>query len=363
MGRLPSGYPNAVLYVDILGGQRSLDSADGQKSALIMVDGFTGWAEAVPIPDQRAETVVRSLVDCWITRYGVPEQIHSDRGTQFEASVFQRLCEELKIYKTRTTPYRPQANGKVERLNRTLVEWLRKFLQTTPTTWECALPKVLMAHRSVVSEATGFTPFRLMFGREMRLGADVGTPLPRDECSPSDYVSRLVQELETAYEGARGTIRGKRARAVDLYDTFALFRAHPVGSWVRQRLLAIPGQRSGPSKLQARYSGQLRVLRTSGPLVLVHDPGTKRSRWVHHDSLRRSSVQPACLAGEKDDSPGIGVAAPALCEADGSDDALDDDDGSGDLPVPGPDPDAGEVMSGKRRRRAPMWQADFVCDY
>ena len=64
------------------------------------------------------------------------------------------------------------------RFNRTLVTMLRRAVQRRPYDWEPLLPAVLQAYRSTPSESTGFTPYRLVFGREMRLPIDIGTPLP-----------------------------------------------------------------------------------------------------------------------------------------------------------------------------------------
>ena len=77
-----------------------------------MIDGFTGWAEAVPIADQLAPKLARAVYTEWILRYGVWEQLHSDLGVQFESAVFSELCSVSGIDKKWTTPYRPQANEK-----------------------------------------------------------------------------------------------------------------------------------------------------------------------------------------------------------------------------------------------------------
>ena len=82
-----------------------------------MIDGLTGWAEAVPIENQRAVIVAHAEYTEWIARYGVPDQIHADRLTQFESAYFEELCISFGIDKTCTMPYRPQANGKCERFN------------------------------------------------------------------------------------------------------------------------------------------------------------------------------------------------------------------------------------------------------
>ena len=100
-----------------------------------MIDGVTGWAQAVPIEDQRAVTVAHAVYAEWIARYGVPEQIHSDSGTQFESALFEKLCIAFGVDKTRTTPYRSQANGMCERFNRTLIMMIRRAVQKRPYNW------------------------------------------------------------------------------------------------------------------------------------------------------------------------------------------------------------------------------------
>ena len=129
LGHLPADQPFGTLYIDIVGGQGSLSLGPSPNSILTMIDGLTGWAEAVPIADQSAATVARAVYAEWIARNGVSEQLHSDRGTQFESALFVEMCTNFGVDKTRTTPYRPQANGKCEGFNRTLVSMLRRAVQ------------------------------------------------------------------------------------------------------------------------------------------------------------------------------------------------------------------------------------------
>ena len=136
LGQLLADNPFAVLYIDIVGGQGSLLLGASPKFILSMIDGLTGWAEAVPIEDQRAVSVAHAVYAEWIVRYGVLEQIHSDRGTQFESALFEELCIAFGIDKICTTPYRQQANGKCERFNRTLITMLRRAVQKRPYDWE-----------------------------------------------------------------------------------------------------------------------------------------------------------------------------------------------------------------------------------
>ncbi|GFT17686.1 retrovirus-related Pol polyprotein from transposon 412 [Trichonephila clavipes] len=93
------------------------------------MDYFTKWPEAYPIPNQEASTVAEVLVQHWISLFGVPLQLHSDQGRNFDSAVCKRLSEILAIDKTRTTALHPQSDGMVERFNRTILNSLSPGIQ------------------------------------------------------------------------------------------------------------------------------------------------------------------------------------------------------------------------------------------
>ena len=253
LGHLPADQPFAVLYIDIAGGQNSLSLGASPKSILTMIDGLTGWAEAIPIPDQSAATVARVVHAEWIARYGVWEQLHSDRAVQFEAAVFADLCATFGIEKTRTTVYRPQANGKCKRLNRTLMAMLRRAVQKRPYDWEPLLAPVLQAYRSTISESTGFTPYRLAYGREMRLPIDFGTPLPGPPRDIRTLARETAEDLEWCYRIAKKITGFSHRRAENRYNERTVEETYRPGALVRVLERTYP---SGvPSKLNPKYSG------------------------------------------------------------------------------------------------------------
>nr|XP_027213555.1 uncharacterized protein LOC113806594 [Penaeus vannamei] len=98
----------------------------GNRFICVVMDYFTKWPEAYALPDHEAETVAEALVNNFITHFGVPCELHSDQGREFESVVFQECCRLLGIKKTRTTALRPQSDGLVERFNRTLIHEVAK---------------------------------------------------------------------------------------------------------------------------------------------------------------------------------------------------------------------------------------------
>lgn len=114
--------------------------SNGFRYCLNIVDRFSRWAEAIPLVDITAETVVREFVENWVSRFGVPEKLITDRGRQFDCALFRDLMKQRGIHRCLTTAYHPQGNAMVERFNRTL----KAALMAKEQQWHDALPLVLL---------------------------------------------------------------------------------------------------------------------------------------------------------------------------------------------------------------------------
>src|SRR6218665_152883 len=103
--------------------------SQGNVYILTMMDQFTKFVEAVPIANQEATTVAKTFVETVVVRYGVPLQILTDLGRNFEGQVFSEMCRLLEIDKARTTTYHPRCNGMIERFHRTMNSMISKVVE------------------------------------------------------------------------------------------------------------------------------------------------------------------------------------------------------------------------------------------
>jgi cleavage and polyadenylation specificity factor subunit 1 len=111
------------LHVDLV---RPLPvSKNGEAHILTVVDRSTQWVEAVPLSSTTADSCASALISTWVSSFGVPAQITSDRGPQFAVAVWAAFCKQVGVKHVMTTAYHPQSNGMVERFHRQLKAVLR----------------------------------------------------------------------------------------------------------------------------------------------------------------------------------------------------------------------------------------------
>ena len=147
------------VHVDLVG---PLPPSEGNVYILTVIDRTTRWPEAIPLPDSKAETVAQAFISSWISRFGIPKWVTSDRGVQFKSNLWNDIMKELGIEVRFTTAYHPEANGIVERFHQTLKAAIRCRL--TDNKWSQALPWVLLGLRNTPKDDLGASSAEIMFG-------------------------------------------------------------------------------------------------------------------------------------------------------------------------------------------------------
>ncbi|KII71744.1 Retrovirus-related Pol polyprotein [Thelohanellus kitauei] len=257
---------------------------NGNRFIIVFTNHHTRWVEAKPVPNQTTETAVEAMFECVICRFGIPEQIHSDQGTQFEAQMFSDICKRLGIKKSRTTPYHPQGNGSVERSNRTIKEALRHFVDSHQSNWDKYLPTVLFAMRAATNSTTGYSPAELTFGRKIKTVLDIETNPQQESASnlPKDYgtfYEKIKDELAKIQNAAKLVIERRTQQQLDSHSKKCRINEYCIGDHVLLR-----SQRQ--NKLQPIFHGPYEIVKASHPnysIMTKDKPATLRK--LHHDLL------------------------------------------------------------------------------
>ena len=171
------------------------------KHLVVFQDLLSKWPFVFPVPDQKAERIVRLLVEEVVPVFGVLEALLSDRGTNLLSHLMQDVCRLMGIKKLNTTAYHPQCDGMVERFNSTFKTILRKHAVTFGTQRDQHLPGVLWAYRFTPHKSTREKLSYLLFGVDCRTPTEV-TYLPPTSLHPTD-VSEYQEELQLSMSVAR----------------------------------------------------------------------------------------------------------------------------------------------------------------
>ena len=170
---------------------------NGNKYIIVIVDHYSHWPEAWPVPDERAETIIQTIYNGFVTRHGAPNILLTDQGKNYLSKATMQLYAWLGIDKRRTTAYHPQANGRVERFNRTLKEMLAKYANERQDDWDEYIPGLLFAYRTRPHRESGYTPFYVVNGREAKEPVYMEFGLDRNpHYAVGDFVDLYVPEVK-----------------------------------------------------------------------------------------------------------------------------------------------------------------------
>ena len=253
---------------------------------LTLIDTATRWPEAVPLREIRTTDVASALFNIF-SRLGLPKQILSDNGQQLVSKAMSEVMEMMGIERKLSTPYHAQSNGMVERFNGTLKNMLQKLTVDKPNSWDKLIPAVLFAFREIPNTTTGYPPFTLMYGRQVRGPADIIA----DICSGSDniveeymfvhdYANQLHKDITKACEIAAENARTKLAEYRETRSSHTRYREFSKGDKV---LILLP---QNGNNLFMRYQGPYNIQKVANDNNYVCQIG-KKLKTYHANLLKK----------------------------------------------------------------------------
>lgn len=163
----------------------------GHQYILTIIDRFSRWPVAIPLQSTTAESVAKATFKNWISIFGCPSVVTTDRGPQFQSALFTEFIHLRRAKHISTTAYHSSGNGLVERSHRQLKAAL------TSSSWMDNLPLVMLSLRSQIKEDLHCLPADLVFGQQLVLLP--GQFLSKDPVSePStNFVKYLQSRMST----------------------------------------------------------------------------------------------------------------------------------------------------------------------
>ena len=204
-------------------GPLSPPSIEGHRFILTLVDYATSFPEAIPLKSTTSIDIAEALMSIF-SRIGIPREILSDRGPQFTSELMGEVYRLVGVKPLFTTPYHPSCNGRIERQHSILKSILRKLCSLKPKDWNRYLPSALFAMREIPSDTLGFSPFELVYGRQVRGPLAVlhelwANPSLSEEVKTSyQFIFELRNKLEETAEIASSQLKVSSDRYKTYFD-------------------------------------------------------------------------------------------------------------------------------------------------
>ena len=282
-----SSSPMELVSIDFL---HLEESSSKHEYILLIVDHFTRYAVGYPCKNKSAVTAAKHLYNDFVLKFGLPGRIMHDQGREFENKIFASLEGYCGVAKSRTTPYHPQTNGTVERMNSTLLKMLRTLPEDKKKNWHLYVDKVLFAYNSTRHDSTGFSPHFLLFGREPILPLDLMLGIEQ-ESKPTNYVKFVENwklQMQEAYKIAKEKAGLRKSADEKRWQNRLIASTLKPGDKV---LIKNVRETGGPGKIRTFWEQSIyKVMGTKGPgdvIVTVRKedcPGEKE-RVVHRNML------------------------------------------------------------------------------
>ena len=170
--------PLDLLHVNFTSIETTLEPNQSPRVANILVfqDHFMKHVLAYVTPNQTAKTITKFLYWGYISIFGAPARLLSDRGANFMSNVIEEMCKILGIKKLQTMPYHPQTNGLAERLHQTIMWMIRKLGENKKADWPSHLAEIAHTYNATHLAVTWYSPHYLMFRWRPRLLVDFYSP-------------------------------------------------------------------------------------------------------------------------------------------------------------------------------------------
>ena len=282
-------------HMDFLGPVKP--SADGKRYILLIVDAFSRWSEAFAVEAADAITVAKVLYSEIITRYGVPHEILTDRGTHFANTLIEALCKIFNVRRTMTSPYKPSTNAACERMNSFINQTMRTYVDDSQEDWPKYLPAIMMAYRHTpATRSTEYSPFFLLFGQHMNLPID-NAYLANNEDVAFPYrgeIKSVLENMQMTRQIAKENNERHQALNKTYHDRSAKDPDYEIGELVWLHNPRVPVGLS--KKFRPQWYGPFRICE-------ANDNHTYRLRdAVTHDVsdtlIHASRLKPATLHDE-----------------------------------------------------------------
>lgn len=254
------------------------ETTSGKKYVIVIIDMFTRHIETVATEDQKAEVFVEML-EGYLCRYGPPEILLTDNGPQFKNQHVGKLLKLFGVKHEFSTPEHSESNAVVERAIQTVEEKLNLAIVTESDAqnWDRLLAIVTFAINTSINQTTQYTPYELMFGREL-IPRNAAT---RPSCSAYDLHAQLIKNQQEKNQRQANENQLHKQDRSERHMRYRYHQTFKVGDKVLMRTKV-----SRKAKLVPNYVGPYVVLEKKGDVYVITNDEGKSTLQRHTRMLK-----------------------------------------------------------------------------
>ena len=287
-------------------------TSSGHKYLLTAMCLFTKFPVAIPLKKVDNVSVLDAMMQIF-SRYGMPSELLTDQGSVFTSKLTVLMCKTFNIAKIRTSPYHPQSDGALERWHACLKGMIKRSGGKL-SEWDRQLKYLLFAYRDTPHCVTGFSPFSLMYGRDVRgplhflktswLEGEV------DVCSVGDWIVSVKARMSEMAAIVSDRELQAKAKMKTFYDRSASVKTFSEGDMVLVRRPLLK------KKMDCSWEGPFEIEKQVSPVTYALKlPGRSTKAKILHCNLLKEWHTPADVLhrvmvvsdeeSESESSPGL----------------------------------------------------------
>ena len=257
------------------------ETEHNNKYILTIQDNLTKYSDAIPLKNTQSTTIALAFAEHFISRFGCPQIIHTDQGSDFTSQVMSTFCKIFKIKQIKSTAFHPQSLGSLERSHHVLIQYLKNYCQKN--NWDRWLRFALFSYNTSEHEGTGFTPHELIFGKRARIPSEFANG--KIPLTYNLFLKTLNDKLIETQSKANERLQQAKEKSKKYYDQKLNSQNYEIGESVY--LL----NNAKNSKLDVQYQGPFKIVNIFNDHNVELNLGNGKTKIVHMNCLRPQTIK------------------------------------------------------------------------
>lgn len=290
--------PMERVHLDFLTLDGRQQSASKYPHALIVVCAFSKFVVLIPTKSLTASELISRFLKQFVSKFGCPRICVTDNGPCFTSDIFAKFCRGLQFEHRTITPYVAQSNGQAEAMVKSSKDLLKLYLGLYPDIeWHNLAPFIELGLNNSVSKSTQYTPFQILYGREIHFPGERFLDFHTKYSESDDSAIFDMNTLSTIWSNVAQHL-AKHQRTMKLtYDKSVQLPAISIGQVVYHKTENLT---TNQQKLSTpRFTGPYVVTELNSPNVKIKCRKTGSVIKTHLSKLKFTPLTDATLSGNR----------------------------------------------------------------